>query len=170
MSIRLFAAIVVVATLTGFAPAPKQRPPKGPDPKEMLKNIQGTWQIIGTARVQAGGKGRVTTSTVQIIIDGTTWQYGYAGRDDVRGGVRAAIRTTGTSYVISVDTSNTPVKMDLRRPGAPSPYMRGILTLEGDTLKWCYVFGADTDGAVRPEQFDPIPSGAILMTLKRVKP
>jgi len=170
MSVRFFVAFIALAILTGFAPVPKPRPPKGPDPKEMAKNMQGTWQVVGTER--AGFKGKVASSlTRQVQITGTSWQYIY--NNDGPGGPRL-LRTTTSSYTITLDTSKAPVTMDLKRATSDSVYLSGIVTVEGDTMKFCYVLGSRInagEGVVsRPQAFDPLPEGAILMTLKRVKP
>src|SRR5215217_840666 len=130
MSVRLFVALLARVSLTGFAPAPKPRPPKGPDPKEVAKNMQGTWQLVGSDR--AGFKGKVAIrSTRQVRIDGNTWQYVY--NTDALGG--AQIRPT-TSYNIILDTSKSPVTMDLKRSTTNSVYISGIVTVEGDTMKF----------------------------------
>jgi len=168
MRVRLFVALLAVASLTGFAPVPKPRPAKGPDPKEIAKSMQGTWQVVGTER--AGIKARLTSSpTRHIQITDNKWQNVYPNDAGGPGG----LRVTSLSYNIILDTSKSPVTIDLQRPANNTVYMSGVVTVEGDTMKFCYILGsrlASGEGASRPMSFDPIPPGATLMTLKRVKP
>lgn len=151
MTHRLVVAGVALVALTAFAPAPlpKEKPKKGPT------HLQGTWVLEGLTRdgVPALTKAKTPAST-KIRIEGNKWTF-----------VRTSTSTIG--YVIKLDPSKNPCWMDLYREGNESSvYMRGIVTVEGDRLKFCYLPKAAEE---RPTSFDTKNTRAILMTLKREK-
>lgn len=161
MSWRMMIVFLFLPALVGFAPAPPPRPPRPDDPKRLLERLQGTWQI--TSAVRGGAAQRLSArATTRIHIRGTTWAVQAPGSQDDA--------TRRILYTIALDPSRTPVEMTLFRDQTQTAWMKGIISLEGDTLKWCYLIGRVADTAQRPTRFDPIPDGAILMTLQRDKP
>lgn len=157
---HLVVAVLALGGLTGFAPAPLPRPDRPGDPNRLLERMQGSWQIVSAVR--GGLKSRLSSSRLtRIRIEGRTWT--------VQSLVSHRRNGTGIAYNIQLDTSKQPATMDLIRQRDQVSWMRGVLTLEGDTLKWCYVIGSQASRSARPTRFDPVPDGTILMTLQRVK-
>lgn len=162
MNMRIRIVFLILPALVGFAPAPPPRPPRPNDPKQFIERLQGTWQITSAFRGTGTGMRLTASATTRIHISGNTWIVQTPGRqDDARRSIR---------YTIALDLSRTPAEMTLFRETTQTPWMKGVVTLDGDTLKWCYVIGRQVDTTARPARFDPIPDGAILMTLKRDKP
>lgn len=156
---HLVLAVLALGGLTGFAPAPLPRPHRPGDPQRLLEQMQGSWQIVSAVR--GGLKSKLSSSRLtRIRIEGHTWT--------VLSQLSARRNGTGITYTIQLDTTKQPATMDLIRQRDQVPWMRGVLTLEGDTLKWCYVIGSQASRSARPNRFDPVPDGTILMTLQRV--
>jgi len=163
MLARLSIGLVALVALTAFAPVPPPRLKKA-DPRHMLLKMKGTWRTVSTERMLSGRLTRSATkaSTRNVRIEGNTWSFVYP--NPPAGLVRAA-----TTYQINLDTTKSPVWFDLTREGLATVYMRGVLTLEGGTLKLCYVLGSRGDMTGRPASASVPGEGEILMTLERIK-
>jgi uncharacterized protein (TIGR03067 family) len=160
---RLLVGLAALVAVTGFAPAPRPKPDRRMDVKELVKKLQGTWEIVSLERNLTGKTGRTTSrSSLRFRFEGEKWSYAYPNNN-----LRAAAPSMGGGLVL--DTSKSPPAMDLVRnsqPGQSTPpaRMRGIVKVEGDTIKFCYSLASEKD---RPTSFDKIGTNQILMTLKR---
>lgn len=166
MLFRLLTAILAIAGLTAFAPAPQYKAPKVV-PQTLMQRLQGDWEMVNTERTLNGRK-VLTKSTSRIRIEGNTWSYLYNN---------GTTWYTSTSYTIGLDENHKPTHMDLKRAfnGGERVQMAGIVSVEGDTLKFCYSLGGiiNADGtrtAPRPNAMNPLPDNAYLMTYKRITP
>lgn len=180
MSLRLLLsclAILGFAPLLTSAPVPKYRAPKTPDPSEQLKKLQGTWEMSyaqdeqrAAAAARLGvvrGGAAAFRSTTQIRIEGTRWSY----VRNLRGETRVS-----TVYNMKIDPTKKPIWLDLLRDGTNVPTMTGILSIEGDTIKFCYVSGSvrivngqPVRQQARPTTFVSDDNGnQMLMILRRV--
>lgn len=148
LSRYLIAGVALVA-LTAFAPAPlpKEKPKKGPE------HIQGTWVVEELAsRTMRGQPKTKGLPDMKIRIEGNKWTF---------------VRLTGSqqTYAIQFDPSKDPCWIDLRSEGNEgSVHLRGIVAVEGDRLKFCYMPKTSEE---RPRSFELKKTTAILMTLKR---
>jgi uncharacterized protein (TIGR03067 family) len=167
---RLLAALAVMILGTGFAPAPPPRPYR--QPRDLLKALQGTWQLVSTERADGKGTAPRKGPMMHVRIEGKSWSF--VNNPPGPGG---PARASGISYELKLDASKSPAHMDLIRSlpvnqptttPPPRPTVSGIVKVEGDTVKFCYAPGLRGDGA-RPASFDKMAAGQMLMTLKRVK-
>jgi len=150
-------AVLVLAGLTAFAPAPLPRSPRGHRGDGLsLGELQGTWTV--TKLQMTRGKGQLTdggTSLAQVRISGDRWSfvYGQARMNDV-------------NYTIRVDHSLRPPRLDFHYLGSKDkePYGKGILRRDGDTVQLMYTWGGD-----RAASFDTAPDGHWLITLRRAR-
>lgn len=165
MTIRWIFALVVLGGVTAFAPAPRPKPAKVSETEKLRQKMQGTWERVPPGQAAVPGRvvvrPAVSRSTIQYVIKDDRWSF---------------IRNTGgesrttASYRMILDVSKNPPWLDLIREGTDQPFMKGILSLEGDTLKFVYVPGSSN--TPRPTAFpssDETRSGPI-MILKRVAP
>ena len=118
---RTTIAVAILVASLGFAPAPVFR--ERPDPKGLLKRLQGTWELKTPS-------GRV--STLARIKD-DTWTYIF---------VTNGVESEGSPTEIILDARGNPVKLDLRlrHPGpGDNPIVLGsILEIEGEVLSVCH--------------------------------
>ena len=140
MTARLLLSIAFLVVVTTFAvafnPAPVFREPPKPSASATLEAMQGTWSR--TLNTKAKGKRAMRTR-----IKDKTWTN--------LSPARQGADRPGLDYEIHLDTTRTPVSLDLvRRP--PSPLtMKGIIKVEGGRLIFCY---AHTDSEEdRPKAF-----------------
>jgi uncharacterized protein (TIGR03067 family) len=168
------AVLAACATLSPSAPAPKYRAPKTTDAAEVLKKLQGTWEMtynyneqpVAGARLAAVRAVNVARSTTQVRIQGSRWSYVRNLRGEER---------IGASYNVKLDPSKKPMWLDLVRDGTAEPTMVGIVSIEGDTVQFCYGSGVrQPDGRIsrqRPTAFASDENGyQMMMTLRRVAP
>lgn len=159
---RLLVGLAALVVAAGFAPAPRPKPDRKMDLKELVKKLQGTWEIVGLERNAAGKGGKSTArSSLRFRFEGQRWSYTTANNMRVAGALPGG--------ELKLDTSKSPPAMDLVRtalPGQTGPpaVMRGIVKVEGDTIKFCYSLASEKD---RPTSFDKLGANQILMTLKR---
>ncbi len=104
----------------------------------------------------------LSRSTTNVRIDGDRWSY-------VRN-LNGEERVT-TSYKIKLDTSKKPMWIDLIRETTGQPTLQGILSIEGNTVRFCYSPASSTrTGHPRPVTFEVNTEGnnrQLLMILKR---
>jgi len=175
MPMRLGVALWAIVLLTGFAPAPLPRAPRSTDAAELLKKLQGTWEVV----VHQDDLPLPGNSRRLIHIEGESWRF-----QTVRGNALQPNRSA-LSYRIHLDTTSKPVRIDLQRQPriarrgnlveqearvSATPIYQGVIELQGDTLRWCYVMAGGNREVVRPTSLDSPPPGAVLMTLRRVQP
>jgi uncharacterized protein (TIGR03067 family) len=94
---------------------------------------------------------------MRVKIDGTKWTTITHSRGEAR---------IGATYTMTLDTTKKPIWLDLKYDGAgvTGPTMKGIITIEGDALRFTYVPGTDE----RPTRFDSNEGRSSTMTLKRI--
>jgi uncharacterized protein (TIGR03067 family) len=156
--------MAVVAILTaslGFAPAPVFR--ERPDPKGLIRQMQGTWEL--NTSVGPGGR----RSTLVRIKD-NTWTYVFVTNE---------VESEGTPTEITLGSERDLTTLDLRMrnpdPGVPF-VLRGIVKIEGKVLSACY---SPAKNAKRPRAFaetqmrvenlrDEVDS-PVTMTLRKVR-
>lgn len=153
-------AVIGLSALVPAAPVPKYRAPKLSDVAAELKKMQGTYELHYPDMDGRLGGRAVARSIQRIRIEGDKWSY-------VR--VLNGVERTTTSYVMHLDLTKKPMALDLKREGADVVYLKGIVQVDGDTITFAYVAGANTTQP-RPAAFGPTPDGnqAATMTLKKV--
>lgn len=171
---RLLVGLAVLVAATGFAPVPKPKPARTVDGKDLLKSLQGTWEMVSLER-NVGGIRTTSRSTSRVRIQGNTWSYLLP--NNVRLANPGAL-TVSTTYELKFDPTKSPVIMEMHRPlnalGAQAgvairpatPMMRGIVKVENDQLKFCYILSSTADSE-RPTSFETLGNNHILITLKR---
>jgi uncharacterized protein (TIGR03067 family) len=116
-------------------------------------DLDGTWKSVATIK---DGKDK-DSSDHTLIFEGNTFTIKEADR----------IKSKGT---FTRNQAKTPHEIDMTatkgRDEARGKTIKGIYEVTGETLKWCF---REPDGQ-RPTEFAvPEGSGAVLVTLKRVK-
>jgi uncharacterized protein (TIGR03067 family) len=108
----------------------------------VLKKLGGTWK----GGVVGGAQGHALTFSGKAVA-------GKQGKNDLGGGF------------LTLDTSKTPWTLDAKgtKGGHKGKDRLGILTIEGDSLKWCVSLGA-----TRPTKFET-GSGNFCLSLKKQK-
>lgn len=175
MVARIGIALVVLVGLTAFAPAPLPKKPRMGSEAEVLKKIQGDYEVQVTRPDPGRGGikrlGRVGPAA-RVRIQGNQWiqLVHIEGRE-----------LSSAGYAIKLNTANQPIQIDILS-SVPNPQaeqqvgrrvsMYGLLYIEGDSLRLVYRSGFDA--SVRPKgeaRQDPAteesPSTRILL-LKRV--
>jgi uncharacterized protein (TIGR03067 family) len=158
---RLLVGLAAVVALTGFAPVPRPKPDRKMDVKELARKLQGTWEVVSLERSVGAGRRTTGRSSMRFRFEGEKWSYAYPNNVRIAG--------TPPGGEIKFDTSKSPPAMDLIRitqPGQPlgRNTMRGIVKVEGDTVKFCYSLASEPD---RPTSFDKLGANQVLMTLRR---
>jgi uncharacterized protein (TIGR03067 family) len=149
-------ALLLACAALAFAPAPFPRARRPADPNQaLLKKIQGTWTTV--SRTYGGrvmkGRGEMT-----VVFSGDRVKY------LVNGEVR-------TVWVITLDTTKKPIIFDRAKVDGKSNIgkgmiLRGLCSLEGDTLTVCY----RTGGTERPGDLERSRPGVWHHVMKRQKP
>jgi hypothetical protein len=189
MRIRLIAlAVVAVAGLTAFAPAPFTKTDRRKDHLDGLDALQGTWSM--TEKTRMGPAGQVynySTTSQKVRIEKDSWQFvrgvaarggkGGKGGKGGGGGLGGAPGGFGggpasISYKIVLDRKTRPTEFRIKRTTrAETEYMAGILQVNGDTVKMLYRLGSrggfGEAEEPMPRTFDKVPEGWYSMTLKR---
>jgi uncharacterized protein (TIGR03067 family) len=153
MSRRMFVALVALAGLTAFAPAPRPRARPGPVRID-LKQLEGRWVLLWKEVGQDGGPPVRDTDQLEAEIS--------AGRyTPIR---RGAMGRGAVTTQIALGSERSPCWFDLMYAGG-SCGSKGVCSLEGDTLKICYVIG---DGQ-RPKSLTPSRRVEKLLVFQRKK-
>jgi len=142
-------SILLGLALTVGAPAPKETPK--PTPK-----LEGDWVVESFEPQEKGAQGTITFTFT-------------ADRIQIHEGRRE--KPEGAGY--TADLTKKPATIDIRPvlaggPGGPPPpdiVVKGILSIDGDTLKLCFTRDGD-----RPTEFKAdADKRVVLITFKRVK-
>jgi hypothetical protein len=191
MRIRLIAlAVLAVAGLTAFAPAPFTKTDRRKDQADALDALQGTWSM--TEKTRMGPAGQVlnySTTTQKVRIEKDSWQFvrpgfaarggkggkgGKGGGGGLGGGPAAGGfggGPTSIAYKIVLDRKTRPMEFRIKRSTrTETDYMVGIVQVHGDTVKMLYRLGSRSglgDDEPMPRSFDKAPEGWYSMTLKR---
>lgn len=195
MRVRLIAlAVLAVAGLTAFAPAPfmKTDRHKGSG-GEGLAAMQGTWQITEKTRMGPNGQSMAYATRQKVEISEDSWQYvttlaakggkgggiGGKGGGGGFGGKGGVAKATSINYKLVVDSKRQPNEFRVKRSlggingklgNSDVDYMIGIVQVRGDTMKMLYRLGTRSDASeVLPRDFATVPEGWYSMTLKREK-
>lgn len=124
----------------------------GPAGHEM-ERLQGTWQFVAL-EVQGEAKPAEDVAQYTAVLQGDLWTVSKG-------------KEVAAQVVFRVDPTKTPKTMefiDINRARS----MRGIYSLQGETLKIC---DRDVKKGDRPTNFATTPdSGLVLVTLRRLKP
>lgn len=166
----LLLGLLLVANSPAFAPAPVYREPPKPKVPELYARMQGVWEVQHANNVVLIRRGvAVKIAPQRIRIEGDCWEFMASDNGPVA--------SLSAKNRIVLDPKVSPTTLDLVQLGFRVEYttMKGILEVEGDTLRFCYVY-AQEKGAERPKQFavgnplQPIqPTDPRMMILKRVK-
>jgi uncharacterized protein (TIGR03067 family) len=148
--------LVCLATILfslAFAPAPFPRPTRrgGNESKVSLARLQGTWTIVQIEHIGKTPQVQERHGLETVRIERDRWSFVY--RDASKPPV---------VYTLAVDGSKKPAILNLMVVGQVQPYGKGLLLRRGNELKALYSFTK-----VRPSRFEPLPSGYVLMTLRR---
>jgi uncharacterized protein (TIGR03067 family) len=142
MSRKLILLALAALPALAFAPAPFPRPERRPAEDDLAK-IQGTW-----ARVLYNE--RPTTGVV--VVKGDVW--------------RANI--PADAWIIKLDASKWPRRIDLVSVNNKNSFFRGIYRLEGDTFSYSVRYRASEEDRAR--DFDAKRAGAAVSVHKRQGP
>src|SRR5262245_2943370 len=154
MRVRLIVALIALAGLTAFAPAPLSRPPRRGDPNLItVNNFQGDWRAVSFDYV--GQNDRLSPIGLWfqgVRVKGDNWIYLVDGRES-------------TSYRITIDNGR-PAAIDyyeIDGNKARAPGMIGLVRREGSRVTILY-YGS---GQPRPRGFTNMPVGWWLLVLER---
>ncbi len=154
MRLRLVIALVALAGLTAFAPAPFPRPgrPAGDGPLD-LKALQGYWIVEKAERTNNGTYAVVKDPVTHILVENDIWVF-MQGRG-----------TRSNEYRILVDAGKKPVWFTFRGKAQTSGGTNGLMTRRGEgRIQILYSWGSP-----RPGSFETPPSGYWALTLRREK-
>jgi uncharacterized protein (TIGR03067 family) len=146
---RLLAALIALAGLTAFAPAPFPKPRQERTLIDLTR-FQGTWKVIGHHNYPAGQKQRAEWSITHIRIAKDRWTLLEAARENA-------------TYRIGLDPKKKPCEVDWRSDQGRILWM-GIIRRDGDVVEVLYLSATQ-----RPADFDKPPAGSYLITLRRAK-
>jgi uncharacterized protein (TIGR03067 family) len=148
--VRLLIAVLALASLTGFAPAPFARPRRDRDTLN-LHTLQGQWKVVSMKQTLAGGGfNTLNWHITHIGIDKDVWTFQGQGRKP------------NATYYLTLDTSRKPGTIDWHNKQGGPPHMVGLIRRSGELVEILYL--ATT---VRPGSFEAPPPGYYLLTLKR---
>lgn len=169
MRIRWVAfAVLAVAGLTAFAPAPFVKPDRDRASKgDVLAGLQGTWSVTDKQRMGPNGQLSKYSTSQKIRIEKDSWRNVLAS--EVKGKVPPK-GLTKLSYKIVLSATSRPTEFRLKRTtGSELDYMIGIIEVRGDTARVLYRLGSSSfgEGQAKPQGFDTVPEGWYLMTLRR---
>jgi uncharacterized protein (TIGR03067 family) len=134
----LLAAVLSLA----FAPAPLPRPKKAPP-------LEGTWALVSRG---PAGKETPERGGVKVVIGKGRWAFTHDGKPGAE------------DYELVLNDRANPKTVDLKMASG-RVVARGILVIEGDSLKFGYYLGSAGEG--RPKAIDPTDSKQRVMTFKR---
>lgn len=151
---RPLAALTLLLLLVG-AVAADEPPKKAPTAADVLRQLQGTWQIESW---EDGGKALAEKELkLRTVFFGANILLIRRDEKVFRGGG------------IRLDPAKAPATIDfiVREGDGKGEVMPGIYSLDGDTLKLCF----DPKGNTTPKDFKPDPKdGFTLIVAKKPKP
>jgi uncharacterized protein (TIGR03067 family) len=148
---RLLFAVTVLSLAFAPAPLPRRGGRADSDTAVSLALLQGTWTITKLEQIKDTGRVDMGNYLKEIRVESARWHFIY--------------REAGNApvvYALAVDGNKKPATFDLMVVGQDHPYGRGLIQRQGDEVKVLYGF----DGK-RPPTFTPLPTGFVLMTLRR---
>jgi uncharacterized protein (TIGR03067 family) len=127
---------LLAVLLMGFAPAPFPKP--GRDGRDDLAAMRGEWEVVGESL--SGSPLRPAAASYTAVYDGNRV-------DMLTNGVAIA------KWVVTLDPSKKPKRMDLKKADAPGQALLCIYKLDGDTLTFAYY--NRVNAPERPIDFNP---------------
>jgi uncharacterized protein (TIGR03067 family) len=126
---------------------------KKDDPKDLLKKLDGNWQVIS---LEVDGQKTSADETKLFKVTIKNGSYTLKNQDN-----------TVNEGTLKIDASKKPMTIDItpKKGDNAGKVMPGIIEIEGDTQKVCFV-GPDKD---RPTKF-VAESGTTLIVYKKEKP
>jgi uncharacterized protein (TIGR03067 family) len=159
MTRRLLIAVIALAALTAFAPAPISRPKRerGSGDEISLQTFQGMWRVVSMQRTSRAGN-----------HPPHKWEVSHIRIRDDRWTFMEANNVESTSYRLKVDGTKQPGQLDFfwTGPGnidTTQPFMVGVIRRKGNMVEIIYLRGNHT----KPTTFEPPPEGWWLLTLQR---
>ncbi len=141
-----------LSLLTAGLLLPANAAEEGASRREM-ERLQGTWQFV-TWEVQGVAKPTEEVAQYTAVLKGDLWTVSKGDK-------------IAAQVVFRVDPTKTPKTMDFIDINR-ARNMRGIYSLEGDTLRFC---DRDVEKGDRPSQFATTPeSGLVMVVLRRLRP
>jgi uncharacterized protein (TIGR03067 family) len=159
MTRRLLIAVVALAGLTAFAPAPFPRPKRerGSGDDISMQTVQGTWRVVSMQRTSRDGKHSPHKWAItHIRIRDGKWTF-------------MENHTENTSYRLKVDGTKKPGQLDFYWTGPGNnnnimqPAMVGVIRRKGNKVEILYLPGNHQ----KPTTFDPPPEGWWLLALQK---
>jgi uncharacterized protein (TIGR03067 family) len=147
----LLATIGLATLALGFAPAPLPREKKDNKAPKKSASLDGTWALVSLGR---GGAAKPPPRNINLKVRIGNGRWAFVRREP-----------QAIEYEVVIDANANPKTIDLRRPGAPMPTIRGIWEVEGDTLRMAYFPAKGAEG--RPASFDMAQPRLIVMTLRK---
>lgn len=156
MTRRLLLAVVALAGLTAFAPAPF---PKSQRDTISLERIQGTWKVISLEVIEKGNVPKqIDLSYTHIRVKEDYWQTLVINDGKINLDLLINER-------LAIDGTRKPARIDWFIFGPPRPErpgMVGIIRREGDRLR---ILSSGPEN--RPTSFENPPIDSWLLTLQR---
>lgn len=155
MKTRSLLALVALACLTAFAPAPFPRPERRKASDEVgLETVQGMWRVASMKRSRSNGRHEdYDWHITQVRVQQSRWEFLQKG-------------STNASYDIAIDNTQKPATIDFfsggARRGQASGY--GIIRRRGAAIEILYVFAT---GQGRARSFEAPPDNQWVLTLER---
>jgi uncharacterized protein (TIGR03067 family) len=150
---RVPLVLLAIPLLTAFAPTPFLPRKKARGEGVSLTALQGKWRRA-KIEIENGGVRREESvgKVTHVRITDDNWTF---LPDDYE----------GARLKLAVDTSKSPARFNLYKPGAPGVlYGVGLIRRQGAAVQILYTWGGE---ARRPASFDRIPPGAWLCTMQR---
>jgi len=151
MPLRLLVALLALAGLTAFAPAPFPKSRRA-EQAINLNNMQGTWKIISRFQYRGGRKQtelQIKSSGTHIRVSGSNWLSMEGPR-------------TLVTWQIALDPTKKPCAVAWHFGQPQSPSWVGLIRRKGDLVEVLYYSGTQ-----RPTSFDAPPDGTYALTLQR---
>jgi uncharacterized protein (TIGR03067 family) len=158
-STRILLALLAVAGLTAFAPAPFPRPKRdrGSGDEISLQTVQGTWRVVSMQRTSRDGKHMPHKWAItHIRIRDDKWTF------------MEANNVENTSYRLKVDGTKQPGLLDYyswmdNNANVKQSVMVGAIRRKGNMVEILYLPGNHQ----KPTTFDPPPEGWWLLVLQK---
>jgi len=148
---RLLVALLALAGLTAFAPAPFPRSRRGEQAVD-LNNLQGTWKIVSRLQYRSGRKQpqlEIKSSGTHIRVAGKNWIS--------LEGPKALV-----TWQITLDPTKKPCAIDWHFGQPQSPSWVGLIRRKGGQVEVLY-----HSAPQRPTNFDTLPEGTYILVLQR---
>jgi uncharacterized protein (TIGR03067 family) len=151
---RLIVALIAVAGLTAFAPAPLPRPQRrGGAEGVSLPQVQGQWRVVAFDEITGPGNQK------RNVI----WFRGVRIKGDELAYTNPDGKDAHPPFRIVINNSRKPAHMDWFQGNAKDPVFIGLVRRQGNRFTILYY----SAGQQRPTSFENIPTGWWLLELER---